>query len=454
MFHGETMGEITLLKNGIIVTMDPSMGILENGHLVIRENKIEYVGKSYDDALKVGKPDIEIDLTKKAVMPGLVNIHSHVYQILLKDIISDVPYAIWDNKYVFPIAKYINKEIMKYATYLATIEMLESGTTTVADTHYFHTEWDCIEGIAEAFKDIGIRGVLAWGIIDYNSPEYIIKDPDESLKRFKTFRENWNKPEERIRVDIAPVGFGMTTEETLVKASELAKELDLWIHIHSAGTQASNDSVMWKKFVSETEYYNQLGLIGPKTIVAHAVWVDKTDIKTLAEKKASVAHNPMSNMNLSFGIAPVVDMLEMGVNVGLGTDGLGSYTQDMFNVIRTTLLLHKLNKGASAITAKTALEMATINGAKALGLQNEIGSISPGKRADLVIIDLNHANTVPYRNMYPILANSISPKNIDMVFVNGKMVVKDGKVTTVNREEILEKGREIAQSLWEKCGFM
>ena len=444
---------ITLIEKGIVVSMDPSVGILSKGYVTIENDTIKYVGKNRNDALKVGKPDTIIDASKKVVFPGLVNVHNHVYQILLKDILSDLPYAIWDNKYVFPMAKYIDKQSMKYAAYIAAAEMLESGTTTVADTHYFHTTWDSIEGIAEAFKDAGIRNIMAWGILDCNAPEYIVRDPDESIKRFLEFRKKWTSSDGISRVDLAPTGFGLTTEETLIKTAKLAEEMKLWIHIHASGTQASTENIMWSKLVTEPQYYAQLGLINSRTVVAHAIWLSKEDISLLAKKGASVAHNPMSNLNLAFGIAPVVDMLEKGITVALGTDGLGSYTQDMFNVIRTALLIQKLKSGPAAITAKKVLEMATIDGARALGLEKLIGSITPGKKADLIIVNLEHPNTIPFKNIYPVLANSINPKNIQTVIVNGRVVVENNTITTLNRKEIYEKTQKIAEGIWNKCGF-
>ena len=169
------------------------------------------------------------------------------------------------------MAKYIDKTAMKFAAYIAAAEMLESGTTTVADTHYFHTTWDSIEGIAEAFKKIGIRNILAWGILDTNAPDYIMRNSDESIRRFLDFRKKWTSTNGLSRVDLAPVGFGMTKEETLVKTAKLAEEMKIWIHIHASGTQASTENIMWSKMVTEPQYYAQLGLITSRTIVAHAI---------------------------------------------------------------------------------------------------------------------------------------------------------------------------------------
>lgn len=450
------MKDVVLLKNAYIVTMDTSLGIIENGHIVIEGNRIKFVGKHLEEALKTWKPEIVFDLKGKVIVPGLINLHSHMYQIMLKGVMSDLPYAIWDNMYVFPLAKYMDKEATKYAGYLAMIEMLESGTTTVADIHYFHTNWNNIYGLVEAAKEIGIRGCFAWGIIDEGAPEYIIRDSDESLRRFSDFYKKWNNAaNKRIRVDIAPVGFGMTSEETIKKIAVIARELGLWIHIHAAGTQAAVSSIMWKKMMTEIEYFEQLGILGSKTIAAHAVWVNKSDIKLLSKRGVHIAHNPVSNMYLAFGVAPIPYMLEHDINVGLGTDGLGSYSQDMFFVMRTALLMHKLcHYDTYAINAETVLKMATINAAKALGLQNKIGTLSPNKRADLVIIDLKHANTTPYLNIHPILVHTITPKNIDMVFVNGEIVVEDGKVTMVDRDKIIEESKEIAKTIWDRCGFI
>jgi len=450
------MVETTLLKNGQVVTMDPSLGILSPGHVLIEGSRIKYVGDKLEEIMAMGKPDTIIDIKGKVVIPGLINAHNHAYQTMLKGVMHDIPFAIWDNMYVFPLAKYMDEEATKYAGYLTMIEMLESGTTTVADTHYFHTTWNSIVGLAEAAKETGIRCILAWGIIDEGAPDYIIRDPKESLNRFRDFHKKWNNAENRrIRVDIGPVGWGMTSEETLTEVSALAKEMNLWLHTHVAGTQGSVSSIMWEKLMTEIAYMEQLELLGPRTTIAHAVWVNKSDIQIIAKRGVHVVHNPVSNMYLAFGAAPVPYMIEKGVNVALGTDGLGSYSQDMFFVMRTALLLHKLlSNDTGALTSEYVLKMATINAARALGLENKIGSITPRKSADIVVIDMKHANTTPYLSLYPVLVHEVTPKNIDMVFVNGKLVVKDGKIITVDREKIIEEGREIAKTLWERCNFI
>ncbi|MCD6514013.1 MAG: amidohydrolase [Candidatus Odinarchaeota archaeon] len=449
------MKETILLKDGIVVTMNPKMGILERGSIVISEGRIAYVGKDSDVAKKNWHPDITIELKNKAVIPGLINTHNHSFQTLLKDFLADIPFSIWMNKFIYPLLRCLNKDLMKLSTYLTIIEMLESGTATFVDVPRFHRDFSIADGIAEAIRDTGIRGIITWGIHDKGVPEDFITNSQELIKAFRNFRDRWDDIiNKNIRVDIANPGFWHLSMEGMEKIYELKKKLGLVLHLNIANHKQLVDLFKLRHLMSEAEFYAEKGFLDDRTLAVHAVWLSRYDLQILKDYGVSISHNPISNMYLSFGTAPIVDMLEFGINICLGTDGLSSYTQNLFLVMKTALLLHRTHIFSSSINAETVFKMGTINGAKALKIDDITGSIEVGKMADLVILNLQHANTIPFRSMYAILVNEIESKNVDTVFVNGKIVVENGRITTIDRDKILEESKKAAYELWERCGFL
>jgi 5-methylthioadenosine/S-adenosylhomocysteine deaminase len=441
-----------LIKNASIITMNKNREIIHEGSILIEDDKIKEVKKG---EIKESSDSI-IDASGKLVLPGFINGHQHVSQLLLRGIAYDIPFPNWDTNYVFKIGKEANKEDYYTASVLACLEMLKSGTTTFVENHFWHKDPESIEAIAKAIHEFGIRGVLAYGFIDQGVPEDLIIEAKKAIKEFKKFYSKWNLADNgRIKVWLGPGGFGMCSKEILEEVASVSKELDSNIQIHACGTLSSIENTLWKHGKRELEFLKDLGILGSKTNIVHGIWLNLSDIELIKESKASITHCPISNMLLGFGTAPIPFLMRHGIKLSLGTDGLGSYTQDMYQVIRAAALLHKLsNLDPTSISALNALEMATIEGAKAIGMDKEIGSIEPGKKADIQIINPNKAHYIPFGNAIAMLVYCAHGSDVETVIVDGKILIKNGELIEKNEYELKLKINESINKLWKKCEFI
>ncbi|MEM3506385.1 MAG: amidohydrolase [Candidatus Bathyarchaeia archaeon] len=441
-----------LIKNASIITMNKNREIIHEGSILIENDKIEEVKKGN---IKESF-DLAIDASGKLVLPGFINGHQHISQLLLRGITYDIPFPNWDTNYVFKVGSEASKEDYYMASILACIEMLKSGTTTFIENHFWHKDPESIEAIAKAIHEFGIKGILAYGFIDQGVPEDLIVELRKSIKEFKKFYSKWNLADNgRIRVWLGPGGFGMCSKELLEEIASVSKELKANIQIHSCGTLSSVENTLWKYGKRELEFLKNLGILGPRTNIVHGIWLNLKDIELLKESKTSVTHCPISNMLLGFGIAPIPLLMKYGIKLLLGTDGLGSYTQDMYQVIRTTALLHKLSSlDPTSISALNVLEMATIGAAKAIGMDKEIGSIEPNKKADIQIVNPNKARYIPFGNAISMLVYCGYGSDVETVIVDGKVLVKDGELVEKNELEIIPKIKESINELWKKCEFI
>lgn len=441
-----------LIKNALIITMNENHEIIDNGSILIENDRIKEVKK---ENIKE-QTDLVIDASGKIVLPGFINGHQHVSQLLLKGIAYDVHYPIWDVEYFFKIGSEATRDDYYIAAILACLEMLKSGTTTFIENHFWHKDPESIEAIAKAIHEFGIRGIIAYGFFDQGIPEDLIVETNKAIKDFKKFYSKWNLADNgRIKVWLGPGGFGMCSKELLKEIASISKELNVNIQIHACGTLSSVENILWKHGKRELEFLEDLGILGPKTNIVHGIWLNLKDIELLEKSKASITHCPISNMLLGFGIAPIPLLMKYGIKILLGTDGLGSYAQDMYQVIRAAALLHKLSSlDPTSISALDVLEMATINAAKAIGMDKEIGSIELGKKADIQIINPNRANYLPFGNAIPMLVYCGNGGDVETVIVDGKVLVKDGKLFEKNEFELMDRIKKSVYKLWKKCEFI
>ncbi|MEM2896792.1 MAG: amidohydrolase family protein [Candidatus Bathyarchaeia archaeon] len=342
------------------------------------------------------------------------------------------------------------------ASTLACLEMLKSGTTTFVENHFWHKDPKSMEAIAKAINEFGIRGFLAYGLIDQGVPEDLIVEADKAIKGFRKFYSEWDSASEgRIKVWIGPGGFGMCSEEMLEEVASVSKELNTNIQIHACGTLSSVENTLWKHGKRELEFLRALGILGSKTNIVHGIWLNLKDIDLLEKSGASVTHCPISNMLLGFGTAHVPLLLKHGIKLLLGTDGLGSYVQDMYQVIKTTALLHKLSSlDPTSISALNVLEMATIGAAKAIGMDKEIGSIEPGKKADIQIVNTDKARFLPFGNAISMLVYCGQGSDVETVIVDGKILVKNRELVNKKEFELKSEINKSIKELWEKCEFI
>ncbi len=364
------------------------------------------------------------------VLPGLVNAHTHAPMVLFRGIADDLELGEWLTKYIFPAeAKNVTRDFVYWGTLLACWEMLLSGTTTFNDMYYFE------DAVAEAASKAGMRGVLGETIIDFPSPDK--KTPQAALEFARGFIRNWrNHP--LIIPAVAPHSAYTCSVETLKASARLAEEENAPLHIHVAEAPSENGEVVQKQGLRTVPFLEKIGLLGSRVIAAHVVHVTDEEIETLGREEVGIAHNPQSNMKLASGISPVPRMIARNLRLGLGTDGAASNnTLDMFQAMKTAALLHKVALRDPKVTsAEEVLAMATIDGARALHMEKEIGSLEVGKKADLILVDTTAPNQTAHYGLASLVVYATDAVSVRTVIINGKLVVDERRVLLLNPIEI------------------
>jgi 5-methylthioadenosine/S-adenosylhomocysteine deaminase len=419
-----------------VVTMDAQRRVIENGALAIRGERILAAGpkseieRRYQAHHRLDRPDA-------ILAPGLINTHTHAAMSLLRGIADDLRLQEWLERYIFPAeARNVTPEFVRWGTRLGCLEMLLSGTTTYTDMYYFE------DVVAEATKEAGMRGVLGETIIGFPSPDS--KTPNIALEFTDRFLSRFHD-DPLIVPAVAPHAIYTNSDEILQACRALANRHGAPLIIHLSETKQENDECMTKRHVTPTQALDTLGIFNGRTVAAHAVWVDEADLAILKSRGVGIAHCPSSNMKLASGIAPVTRMLALNLAVGLGPDGPAGSNND-FNMFEEMDLAAKLQKVTTGdprnLPAQAAFEMSTIRGARALGMEKEIGSLEAGKRADLISIRLDRPNAVPLYNVYSQLVYALKGSDVEDVMVNGKLLVKDSQPLTLNAAQIEAKARE------------
>jgi len=419
-----------------VVTMDAARHVIENGAVAIRGGRIVAAGpralieKRYQARQRLDRPEA-------IIAPGLINTHAHAPMSLFRGIADDLRLQDWLEKYIFPAeARNVTPDFVRWGTRLAVLEMMLSGTTTYTDMYYFE------DVVAEATKEAGMRGVLGETIINFPVPD--AKTPAEALAFTAHFIQKFQK-DELIVPAVAPHALDTNTEQTLRASRALANRFGVPLLTHLAETSALRDASITKYKESPVQALDGWGIFQGRTVAAHCVWLDESDMKTLAARGVGVAHCPSSNTKLASGVAPVAAMLAHGIAVGLGTDGPAGGNSD-FDLMEEIDLAAKLQKVTAAdprvLPAEKALEMATIMGAKVLGMEKEIGSIESGKRADLITIRLDQPNAVPLYNLYSEIVYALKGCDVRDTMVNGRLTVRDRRPLTLDERLVLAKAAE------------
>src|SRR6267154_26674 len=435
-----------LITGGTIVTMDPSRRILEDGFIAVRGDEIVAVGSGASASLRFAPKGIDaklkIDARGKLILPGFINGHTHVPMTLLRGLKDDVTLDVWLKNYIFPAeAKNVTEEFVRWGTRLAAAEMIRSGVTTFADMYYFE------DTIAEETKAAGMRAILGESWLDFPVPDN--KNEAEAAAYTEKFLKRW-QGDSLIHAAVAPHSIYLCSQKTLHDVQTLAHKYHAPILIHVAEIKKELDNSLAQNHATPVQYMNRIGLLGPDVIAAHCIWVDETDRKLLAEKGVGCVHNPSSNMMLASGVAPVIEERAAGVAVGLGTDGPSGSNNDL-NLMEEMDLAAKLQKVSRmdprALGAKAVVEMATIEGAKAVHLEKEIGSLEAGKKADLILINLDVPNAVPMYDVYSQLAYALKASDVQTVIIGGRITMRDHNLLTLRENEILAKAREYGRNV-------
>ncbi len=422
-----------LIKNSTIV----GEGV-RRGSVLIEDDKIVDITRKGSRGA-----DEVIDAEGKILIPGLVNTHTHLSMSLMRGLADDLPLDMWLNDHIWPVEANLDGEHCYAGALLSALEMIKSGTTTCNDMYFFMDE------VAQAIDEAGIRGLLCHGMIDLCDED---KRKEEYKETLRIIDKCHNTADGRIRVALGPHTPHTCSTELLNWVREKADEKGLRIHIHVSETEKEvEDSLNYRK-KRPFEYLEDIKFLGPDVIAAHAVWLSGAEIALIKDKDVKISHNPLSNMKLASGISPVSDMLANNVCVSLGTDGVASNNNlDLFQEMKTASLLQKVrNLDPTVLPANEMLEMATKNAANALGMEEEIGTIKVGKKADLILVDMKKPHLTPYRNPISHLVFSAQGSDVNTVICNGQILMQEREVLIIDEDEVMEMAKNAAEDLISK----
>jgi len=419
-----------IVQNGTVVTMDAQRRIIENGAIAVVKSEIIAVGTSAEIARKYSSKQI-INAQGKVVIPGLVNAHTHIPMTLFRGISDDLDLQDWLTKYIFPAeAKNVDEAFVRAGTRLGLAEMIRGGTTTYCDMYYYE------DAIADETFKAGVRGVLGETLIDFPVPDN--KTFADALIYTEKFVKKW-QGNPLITPGIAPHAPYTVSEEHLKQTRALSDKLNAPLLIHLAEADSETEFIKKnQKGMRPIEYVEKIGFLSDKTIAAHVIQANEAELEILKRRGVGIAHNPQSNMKLASGVAPVPMMLAKDLRLGLGTDGAASNNDlSLWEEMDAAAKLHKLFwKDPKVVTAEQAFMMATVGGARALHLENQIGSIEAGKRADIVIIDFDNLHQTPMYNVYSHLVYATKAGDVRHVIINGKIVMRDRNLLTLDENGI------------------
>ena len=438
------MQEIDLIiTGGKALLLDSENTCLDRASIAVNAGNIIAVGHT-ENIEKQYHAKKNIITKDSLIMPGFVNCHTHAAMTCFRGIADDLELMDWLNNYIFPAeARNVNTELAYWGALLAAAEMIKSGTTTFCDMYIFEDE------TARAAKDAGMRCLIGEVLFDFPSPNF--KTPEEGLAYTRMLIEKW-KDDPLINIIVEPHALYtcstplLAEVKELAKAKRLAENYHLPIGLHLLENTAEKKQLEEKFGKSAVSFLKDIGYLDEHLIAFHCVCMSEEDIKLFADHGCKVSHNPASNMKLASGVAPVPEMLKAGITVGLGTDGCASNNNlDMIKEMSTAAKLHKVVRlDPTVMNAQTVVRMATIEGAKSLGMGKTIGSLEAGKKADIIIIGLNEPHLTPLYCEYSHLVYAMSGADVDTVLINGKIVMENRKLLTINEEEVMQKVREIA----------
>ncbi|HUU41366.1 MAG TPA: amidohydrolase [Desulfatiglandales bacterium] len=420
-----------LVHNGTILTMDKQNKIISNGFLAISENTIRHIGEDKRGSVTA---TTELDAEGGLILPGLINSHTHAAMTLFRGLADDLPLMEWLNNYIFPVEGKMDADFVRVGTLLACAEMIMSGTTTFCDMYLFEQE------VAKAAKEAGMRCLVGEVLYDFPSPNY--GNIDKGLEYTESLIQKWQN-DSLVSIAVEPHSLYTCDPELLIAANNLALKYSVPLIIHVAETLTEVREVKKRYGKRPFEHLHSLGILGKHLIADHCVHIDADDIKLMVEYEVKAVDNPESNMKLASGISPVPKMLAQGLSVGLGTDGCASNNNlDLFGEMDMAAKVHKIqDMDPTVMNAVQVLRMATIEGAKVLGIQDLTGSLEVGKRADILVVDINKPHLTPMYNPYSHLVYAARGHDVKHSIIDGKLVMKNRKLLTLDVADIIEKAK-------------
>jgi cytosine/adenosine deaminase-related metal-dependent hydrolase len=451
-----------IFENATFITMDPQRRIVSDGAVAVEGSRIVGIGKKDEIRVRFEQDRDRIDLKGMLVLPGLVNSHVHLSQALIRGCADDLGLIDFLVDRVWVLQGNYDHDDGRTSAELCMLEMLKSGTTAFVESMTAGRYG--FDGIAEAVASSGMRAALSKTVMDL--PSYIqghamypgmVEDRQAAFDEALAMHARWQGAAEgRIQVWFGPRTPGGCSADLYRDVAAAAKERGMGVTLHLAEVREDVEYIRREYNLSPVEFMESVGLVGPRVLLIHTVWLDDRDIRLLARTGTHITHNPVSNAKLASGIAPVPAMLAAGVNVSLGTDAATcNNTHDLFNDMRWASCLHKVNRSdPTVVPCETVLEMATLNGARALGWEEEIGSIEAGKRADFVALNMDGPHLVPAPDPVSAVVYAAKGSDVDTVVIDGKLVVRGGQVLTMDEERIVREARVRAEKLYRRAGVV
>jgi len=445
-----------LIKNGTVLTINNEKQIYKKGFVLIENDLIADIGAG-DPPAAYEKADQILDASHMAVMPGMVNAHTHLFQSFIRGLADDKPLLEWLEAAIWPVAKALTPEEAYVAALVGLMENIRGGATAVIDHQYIHTDPFNDDSVCQAAEEAGVRFLLARGWADMNYHPTFMEDQERIVSETTRLREKFEvNGNGRIRVEFGPLIPWGCTDDTMCVTHKISQNWGSGTHIHVAETRKEVEMNMEARGTRHIEWLAELGLLGPHMQLVHSVWLEDFELDLVEKHKALVVHCPVSNMYLASGVARVPEMLERGITVALATDGPGSNNnQDMMEVLKTTALLHKVHTlNAMVLLPEDVLQMACRGGSVAFGLPHQIGSLEKGKKADLIMVDLDTPMAMPVHKAASALVYNASNRDVDTVIVDGKLLMKDKVILFTDEKAMLARARKVCGELFERAGVV
>lgn len=453
----------TALINVTLLTLDPARRIIPDGCLLIGDDRIEAVDGRVRLSDRIARVQRTIDGRGMVALPGFVNAHTHSFQSLLRGLADGLDLIGFLREVIYPVMPVMTPEEVRLGAALSVLEAIKSGTTCLVDNHAADTSLVATDGIAQVFAESGMRGLIARGFRQptpraraWHVPEHAFPfSLAEEIEITRDLIERWRgEANGRVQVCPAPLTLFLAGPADLRAARSLADEYSVPLHVHVAETRSEVEATVEDYGCREVEHLAQIGVLDGRFHVVHGVWLNERELDLLAESGGHVVHCPTSNMSLASGVAPVPEMLAHGVNVALASDGLGNHNHDMFSVMKTAALLHRVHTlRPDALTAEQVLEMATLGGARALGLESEMGSLEAGKKADVILLDLGKPHLTPVYDLPTAIVHGARASDVDTVIIDGRVVMEGRQVKTLDEVAITSAAQDVGPALVQRAGL-
>jgi 5-methylthioadenosine/S-adenosylhomocysteine deaminase len=436
-----------LIRGGIVLTMDPARRILAPGFVAIRDGRIVAVNGGHGEVFDAEET---INASGYLVMPGLINAHGHLVQTLYRGLGDEYAQSAWPRHIVFRLSTALTADHAYNGARLALLELLKSGVTTTADSHFTHVHKDSIDGVCRAISESGVRAVVSRAAMDRSfgaQEEMFWEDIGIAVAETERVRTRWNS--DRLQIVPEALSPQRCSPGLIQMMAAFADKTGTMWHMHVSSGKAEAEFILDHHGCGPVEYLDSLGVLSHRLLAAHCIWLRPQEIALLAQHNVKVAHNPVSNMYLGAGVAPVLALLAQRITVGLGVDGAATNnSQDMFETMKAAMLLQKVSGLSATIgSAEMALEMATLGSARALGLADIVGSLEPDKAADIVLLDANQPHLAPHGRLISNLVYSGKASGVRTVLVGGEVILRDGRHVRWDEDEIILQANESQMAL-------